>query len=160
MKAGLAAEVTCILPARPEVVYEEWVDVEAFKEWMCPRPARPLAIDIDPRVGGRLRIDIEEPGRRFYVLGRYLMLDRPKLISFTWSCSTWVNPDHESVVDVRLEPHGEEETRMTITHSLLPPDLLEQHEAGWQQIARQLHKEVETSAHLSDRALPGKARGG
>ena len=130
------------MPAPPEVVFDEWLDADAFSEWMCPRPARPRAIDLDPRIGGRLRLDIEEAGRRFYVLGRYLELDRPRRLSFTWSCSTWLNPDLESVVTVQFEPRGDGQTLMTIEHALLPPDLVEQHEAGWERIATQLNSKL------------------
>src|SRR5262249_48034895 len=39
------------LPAPPDAVYDEWLDPEALTEWMCPRPARCLAVTLDPRVG-------------------------------------------------------------------------------------------------------------
>jgi uncharacterized protein YndB with AHSA1/START domain len=135
------AVVTRVLPATPQVVYDEWLNAEALAEWMCPRPARPTRIEVDPRVDGRLRIDIEEAGSRFYVTGTYLVLDRPHRLSFTWSCSTWANPKLESVVTVTLEPHGPAQTLMTIHHALLPPPLVDDHQRGWAQIAKQLaHK--------------------
>src|SRR6266852_1609835 len=34
------AVVRRLLPAAPELVYDEWLDPEALREWMCPRPAR------------------------------------------------------------------------------------------------------------------------
>jgi uncharacterized protein YndB with AHSA1/START domain len=138
MTESTAAVVTCVLPAPPDVAYDEWLDVDAFSEWMCPRPARPIRIAIEPRISGRLRIDIEELGQRFYVVGRYVALDRPRRLSFTWSCSTWDNPEHESVVVVTFDPHGDGQTLMTIEHRLLPAGLTEQHRDGWARIAKQL----------------------
>jgi uncharacterized protein YndB with AHSA1/START domain len=85
---GTTALVRRLLPAPPEIVYDEWLDPAALADWMCPRPARCRGIESDPRVGGRLRIDIEEEGAEFYVTGEYLALDRPRRLSFTWACST------------------------------------------------------------------------
>jgi len=131
------ALVRRLLPAPPEVVYDEWLDPAALADWMCPRPARCRGIESDPRVGGRLRIDIEEEGAEFYVTGEYLALDRPGRLSFTWSCSTWADPSHGSVVTVLLEPRAGGQTLMTIRHTLLPPGLTDQHTSGWEAIAAQ-----------------------
>jgi uncharacterized protein YndB with AHSA1/START domain len=140
-----AALVERLLPASRAVVYDEWLDPESLSDWMCPRPARATHIELDPTIGGRLRIDIEEDGLPLTVTGRYVALDRPRLVSFTWSCSTWPDPSVESLVTVTLEPRGANETFMTIHHALLPPDLTDRHGSGWDRIAEQLA--VELAAH-------------
>ena len=139
---GPVALVVRLLPESPAVVYDEWLDPDALCDWMCPRPARATSIDLEPTVGGRLRIGIEENGVRFVVTGRYVELNRPWRLSFTWSCSTWPDPNTESLITVSLEPHGDGETLMTIQHALLPPDLIDQHESGWARIAEQLAAEL------------------
>ena len=145
-RAARAAIVQCVLPAPPDVVYDEWLDPDALAEWMCPRPARCTGIQAEPWVGGRLRIDIEESGVEFYVSGTYQDLTRPSRLSFTWSCSTWPDPSLQSIVTVTLEPHEDDQTAMTIHHALLPPDLVDQHEQGWTAIARQLADELKAAA--------------
>ena len=142
---GTTVLVRRLLPAPPEVVYDEWLDPVALADWMCPRPARCRGIESDPRVGGRLRIDIEEEGAEFYVTGEYLTLDRPGRLSFTWACSTWPDPSRSSVVTVLLEPREDGQTLMTIQHTLLPAGLADQHAHGWEAIAGQLAAEL-TSA--------------
>ena len=145
MTEARAALVERLLPASPAVVYDEWLDPDSLSEWMCPRPARATNIELDPTIGGLLRIDIEEDGVRFVVTGRYVELDRPRRLSFTWSCSTWPDPSVESLVTVTLEPHGEDnETLMTIHHALLPPGLIDRHQSGWVRIAEQLSAELIT----------------
>lgn len=136
------AVVQRLLPASPEIVFDQWLDPDALAEWMCPRPARATRIDIDASVGGRLRIDIDERGLQFSVTGRYVDLDRPRRLSFTWSCSTWPDPALESLVTVTLEPRGQDQTLMTIHHALLPPELIAQHHHGWARIAEQLEEEL------------------
>jgi uncharacterized protein YndB with AHSA1/START domain len=133
-----AAVVRRVLPATPDVVYDEWLDADAFAEWMCPRPARATKIELDPRVGGRLRIDIDDCGFMLYVTGRYIDLDRPHRLAFTWKCSTWAPSDQDSVVTVTLEPQDDRHTLMTIHHALLPPELIGGHQQGWTRIAEQL----------------------
>jgi uncharacterized protein YndB with AHSA1/START domain len=132
------AVVRRVLPAPPAVVYDEWLDPESLLDWMCPRPARCLSIELEPWVNGRLRLAIEEAGNAFLVVGRFTALDRPHRLRFTWSCSTWPDPNAESVVTVTLAAHGDGETLMTIQHALLPPDSTDQHRRGWAAVAEQL----------------------
>jgi uncharacterized protein YndB with AHSA1/START domain len=136
--APRAAIVRRVLPASPSEVFAEWVDPEALAEWMCPSPAHATKVALDPRVGGRFRIDIEESGARFNVFGTYLEVAPPGLLRFSWGCSTWEDPTVESVVTVTLEPHGGTDTLMTISHDQLPPEHIENHERGWAAITQQL----------------------
>lgn len=143
-REAATAVVRRVLPAPPDVVYDEWLDAEGMAEWMCPRPARPTKIELEPRVGGRLRIDIDDQGFLLQVTGTYLDLDRPRQLSFTWKCSDWPEPDHESVVTVILSPHGDRQTLMTIRHSLLPPEVADGHRKGWGRVAAQLDSRLQT----------------
>jgi uncharacterized protein YndB with AHSA1/START domain len=139
---GRAAIVRRLLPASPDVVYDEWLDPVALADWMCPRPARCRNVESEPCLGGRLQIDIEDDGEEFRVSGEYLVLDRPTRLSFSWSCSTWPDPSLKSVVNVLLEPRENAQTLMTIEHTLLPPELVDQHERGWAAIAQQFAVEL------------------
>ena len=93
-----AAVVRQRLPAPPGIVFDEWTDAARLAAWMCPRPARCLNVEADPRIGGTLGFDIEEAGSTFRVSGNYLTLERPHRVAFTWSCSTWPDPTIQSVV--------------------------------------------------------------
>jgi uncharacterized protein YndB with AHSA1/START domain len=136
---GAPLAVVCQrLPAPPDVVYDEWTDAASLAQWMCPRPARCLNVEADPRIGGLVGFDIEEDGKTFRVSGNYLTLERPHRVAFTWSCSTWPDPTVQSVVTVTIEPDGAEASIMTIEHQLLPPALVQQHRHGWTIIAVQL----------------------
>ena len=127
-----------VLPAAPDIVYDEWLDPVGMIEWMCPRPARAVKISLEPSVGGSLHIDIDDDGLSIYVTGHYLELDRPRRLRFTWSCSAWADPSVQSVVTVTLENHGTAETMMTIEHEQLPPDQVDTHQRGWSAISVQL----------------------
>jgi uncharacterized protein YndB with AHSA1/START domain len=127
-----------VLPAPPDIVYDEWLDPVGMLEWMCPRPAKAVKIALEPAVGGLLRIDIEDRGFSLYVSGMFTELDRPRRLRFTWSCSAWADPSVQSLVTVTLEDHGADETMMTIEHEQLPPEEVDSHQHGWGTIAVQL----------------------
>jgi uncharacterized protein YndB with AHSA1/START domain len=131
-----------VLPAPPDIVYDEWIDPVGMLEWMCPRPARAVKISLEPSVGGPLRIDIEDSGSSLYVTGTFVELDRPRRLRFTWSCSDWADPSVQSLVTVTLAAHGVDETMMTIEHEQLPPEEVDNHERGWGTIAVQLRDAI------------------
>jgi uncharacterized protein YndB with AHSA1/START domain len=153
--AAQAVVVRQRLPASPDVVFDEWTDAARLAEWMCPRPARCLNVEADPRIGGTLRFDIEEAGTTFRVSGNYLTLERPHRVAFTWSCSTWPDPTLQTVVTVTIEPDGAEASIMTIEHELLPPVLAGQHAHGWTVISTQLESRLRSErASYRDDDLP------
>jgi uncharacterized protein YndB with AHSA1/START domain len=148
MTDAAAAVVRRVMPAGPERVYDEWLDPEAMADWMCPHPAFATAISLDPRVGGEVRIDIDDLGTLMTVRGHYLELRRPDLLRFTWHCTTWPPEHAESVVTVTFEPYGRGETLMTICHERLATPLVDQHRRGWLAIAGQLESALRRRSGL------------
>jgi uncharacterized protein YndB with AHSA1/START domain len=120
-----------IMPAPPEVVFDEWLDPKAMEEWMCPRPVRCVAVTIEARVGGNVRLDVDDSGTSVLIAGRFLAIDRPHALRLTWSNSNWQDPTTVSIVDVAFEPFGEDETLMSIEHSLMPPEEFDGFHDGW-----------------------------
>ncbi|OBA96470.1 ATPase [Mycobacteriaceae bacterium 1482268.1] len=131
MTDAATVRVQRVLPASPDVVFGEWLDRESLREWMCPRPVRVLDVTVEPRLGGRVRFDVDDSGTRVLISGRFLAIERPRLLRFTWTNSNWPDPTTESVVTVTFEPVGEDETLMSIEHSLLPPEEFESFDSGW-----------------------------
>jgi uncharacterized protein YndB with AHSA1/START domain len=131
MSEAPIVRVQRIMPAPPEVVFDEWLDPEAMGEWMCPRPVRCVAVTIEARVGGNVRLDVDDSGTSVLISGRFLAIDRPHALRLTWSNSNWQDPTTVSIVDVAFEPFGEDETLMSIEHSLLPPAEFDGFHNGW-----------------------------
>ena len=104
MNDGPVARVQRVMPAAPHVVFDQWLDPESLAEWMCPRPVRCVAIDLEPRVGGHVRFDVDDSGNLVLITGRFLVIDRPRMLRFTWSASDWPDPTMNSVVTVAFEP--------------------------------------------------------
>jgi uncharacterized protein YndB with AHSA1/START domain len=138
MTETATVRVQRVMPAAPDLVFNQWLDPESLQEWMCPRPVRVIDVTVEPHVGGVVRIDVDDSGTRVLISGQFLTIDRPNLLRFTWANSNWPDPTSESVVNVSFEPVGDDETLMSIEHSLLPPAEFESFDAGWTLTVEQL----------------------
>lgn len=135
---GDAAVVRRVMPAAPAAVYDEWLDADGLAEWLCPLPARVTAVECNVRVGGEFTYRLDDLGYEVIISGRYLELDRPRRIAFTWFSSAWSADYPETVVTITFEPHADGQTMMTINHSRLHGDVRDAHQRGWTAIAGEL----------------------
>ncbi|KAA0081819.1 SRPBCC domain-containing protein [Mycolicibacterium sp. P9-64] len=138
MSDATVARVRRVMPATPDVVFDQWLDPESLADWMCPRPDRCVAIAVEPRIGGLVRFDVDHSGTSVLITGQFLAIDRPRLLRFTWTNSNWPDPTTASVVNVAFEPFGDDQTLMSIEHSLLPPYELDNFANGWVGVCDQL----------------------
>ncbi|MCV7068986.1 SRPBCC domain-containing protein [Mycolicibacterium farcinogenes] len=138
MTDAATVRVRRLMPAAPDVVFDQWLDPESLREWMCPRPVYCVDVMVDPRVGGLVRFDVDDSGTSVLITGQFLIVDRPRVLRFTWSNSDWSDPTTVSVVTVEFEPVDDGQTMMSIEHSLLPPEEFENFHSGWIHTAEQL----------------------
>ena len=143
----LRLERTFNAPA--ESVFNAWLSPRMLRLWWPSGTgwATPIA-EVDPRVGGRLRLVMRAPdGEEFGGSGEYLEITPPKRLVFTW---TWDgHPGHggAQVVEVDLEQRADETTRVVLTNrGLRDEESKRSHRAGW-----------EASFDNLDRALAEKA---
>ncbi|BBY17442.1 SRPBCC family protein [Mycolicibacterium litorale] len=138
MTESATVRVQRVMPAPPEEVFDEWLDPEALTEWMCPHPTRVVGVELEARVGGRVRFDVDNVGVRVLITGQFLEIDRPRLLRFTWSNSDWPDPTTVSVVEVTFTPVDDDQTLMSIEHTLLPPTEFDNFHSGWTLTVEQL----------------------
>lgn len=119
--------------ARRDVVFSVISQAEHMRHWMCPAGFSVPSVQADAREGGSYRIEMLSPdNERFIVGGRYLVIERPARLAFTW---TW-EPPHtmanvETTVTIQLIQKGDE-TILTMTHTGLPSEEERaSHEHGW-----------------------------
>jgi len=138
MTEAPVARVQRVMPAAPDVVFDQWLDPESLADWMCPRPDRCVAITIEPQVGGTVRFDVDHSGTSVLITGRFVAIERPHLLRFTWSNSNWADPTVVSLVNVAFEAFGDDQTLMSIEHSLMPPEQFDDFANGWVGVCDQL----------------------
>jgi uncharacterized protein YndB with AHSA1/START domain len=73
----------------------------------------------------------DDSGTRVLITGQFLTVDRPHLLRFTWSNSNWADLTAVSIVNVTFEPSGDDQTLMSVEHSLLPATEFENFNSGW-----------------------------
>jgi uncharacterized protein YndB with AHSA1/START domain len=129
------AVVRRLLPAPIDVAYAEWLDAEAVADFITPAPGRTGRLEWEPRAGGRFAIEMIG-AEKVSITGEYIVVDRPRMLRFTWHSS--LGGGFDSVVTVTFEPQGERATLMTIEHVRLPAEWVADHEYGWGVIAGQV----------------------
>jgi uncharacterized protein YndB with AHSA1/START domain len=97
----------------PERVYEAWLDPVWIGRWMFGPDDRIVRLGLEPRVGGRFSFLVHRHGEEINHTGRYLELDGPHLLVFTWSTRR-AAPDASRVI-VEISPDGDG-CEVTVTH--------------------------------------------
>jgi uncharacterized protein YndB with AHSA1/START domain len=120
--------VTRMIPATPEEVYDVWVDPKS--------PGGPwhgaARLIVNPVVDGLFYFAVNHEGRVWPHYGRFVKLERPKLVEYTWMSEA--TKGAESTVTFTLEKQGGD-TKVTLRHAGVPDDALgRQHQDGWEWI--------------------------
>ncbi len=117
--------VSRVIPAPPIEVFQVWIDPKSpGSPWFgCQRVIMNAVVD------GLFYQSVQHEGRSWAHYGRFLRLDKPRVIEHTWMSEA--TRGFESVVTVTLEPKGDE-TLVTLRHSDLPDDDMgRRHKDGW-----------------------------
>jgi uncharacterized protein YndB with AHSA1/START domain len=115
------------LPAPPEEVFDMFVEADKLVRWIG------ISADIEARADGRFTFEVM-PGQ--FCAGRYVLVDRPRKVVFTWGWSdpSMGVPPGSSMVEVTFEPEDSgRSTRLRLVHRGLPHAErgLLLHDDGW-----------------------------
>ncbi len=105
-----------VVAAPIDAAWNAWTTREGITTFFAP-DAR-----IEPRVGGAFEIYINpyaEPGMKGADDMRFLALQPPRMLSFTWNAPPSLPEvrQQRTVVVIRLQPVSERETRVTLHHT-------------------------------------------
>lgn len=127
-------------------VWEAWTNPDVMARWFHPETltAPRESVSVDLRVGGEYTYTMRIPdtGQEFPAAGRYLRVDEPARLDFTWGSPGRV--DDAPRVSVELEEVAADRTRMTFTLIGIPNDSGEDASAydGWSSAFSELDAEV------------------
>ena len=119
------------LKAPPAKVFAAWTDPEKVKRWMGPGEVKVLAVECEPRAGGRYRWLMRAPsGEDHDVSGVYREFVPDRKLVFTWAWKS--TPERQSLVTVDLKPDGDG-TLLTLTHEqFFDDEARDRHRHGWE----------------------------
>jgi uncharacterized protein YndB with AHSA1/START domain len=133
--------ITRRIRATPEELFDAWTNPESVSVWMCPGDVKEARAQLDPRVGGKYQIDMVGATATFEHSGEYLVVDRPRRLSFTWVSIPTNN--QRTVVTIDFKPVGPDETELTLTHVGFPSaDSTKNHQMGWGMILDKLAAKI------------------
>jgi uncharacterized protein YndB with AHSA1/START domain len=138
----LSLRVSQVIPALPQRVFDAWIQPELRRRWwFVDRGFRLTHCEIDARVGGRYCMKQvgggEElgvpPGFEWIMEGRFLEVDAPRRLVFTWNVNhTPPVVDERVTVEFRAVPGG---TEVTITHENIGSAAMrDATEGGWTEL--------------------------
>lgn len=139
------------IDAPPAIVFAMFVQPELLVRWIGD------SAELDPRPGGVFRFTL---GDRDACRGRYLAVDPPRRVVFTWG---WERaeaipvPADSTTVEVDLTPRGSG-THLRLVHRGLDGDAMLLHEHGWQRFLDQLRAAVTDDQPASARPDPATER--
>lgn len=95
---GLVLELRRVLRADRTRVFRALTDEAEVPHWWGPAGFVTSVIDLDARVGGRLRFEMRPPGgEAFHLAGEFVEVDPPARLVFTFR---WEEPDPDDRVTV------------------------------------------------------------
>ena len=132
--AALAIHVRHTFAAPRESVFRAWTDPQVLKRWWCPPGWAPGEMAIDLRVGGAYRIGMRRlrSHSAVYVQGRFVEVDCPKRLVYTWRWQNAFEHMPETQVTVLFTEAASGGTEVVLKHENLPaiPVCL-RHWNGW-----------------------------
>lgn len=123
------------LPVPPEAVFDAWTTPGHMAQWLSPMTTASVPV-LDLRVGGEYQIDMHGEGEDYVHTGKYLEIDRPHRLVFTWHSEG--TQQQETIVKLEMKPDGDG-TLLTLTHERFPgAESRDNHEEGWTVIMSKL----------------------
>ena len=111
--------------ASRERVFRAWITPRALEHWLRPRGMGVTVSQLEARVGGSFRFDLEDGSS---IVGTYLQIVPPEKLVFTWSGEA--TRGRETVVTLDFLDQGPV-TEVVLTHERLAPERRALAEGGW-----------------------------
>jgi len=132
--------VTHRFAAKPERVFDAWLDPRTAAKWLFATPTGKITrCRIDARVGGRFSIVRVDEHGEFDHEGEYLEIDRPRRLVFTFGIVRLAK--EMSRVVIEIVPSGEG-CELTLTNEGVLPEYADRVPEGWKMILAGLEKSL------------------
>ncbi|HLM30060.1 MAG TPA: SRPBCC domain-containing protein [Solirubrobacterales bacterium] len=124
-----------VINAPRQAVFDAWLSADVLRRWW-PAGAdweTPVA-EVEPRVGGRLRLVMRSPdGEEFGGGGEYVAIEPPERVVITWRWDGHAGHEGTQRVEVELQDRGDGTTDLVLTNTGLADDEAKRsHREGWE----------------------------
>ena len=127
-------------------VFRAWISPVALEHWLRPRGMSVTVSQLEARVGGSFRFEVEDGGS---IVGTYLHIVPPEKLVFTWSGEGMQG--RETIVTLDFLDQGPV-TEVVLTHERIStPEMRAMFGSGWQSMLDTLAEILST--RLNDDAL-------
>jgi len=124
-----AIRLTRRFAARPERVFQAWLNPQAAGRWLFATALQPMTeVAIDGRVGGAFRFAARDAGEAIEYTGRYLEIVPHRRLVFTLAMAD--RPGVVTRVTVEIAPR-KTGCELTLLHERVPPDRAHHTEGRW-----------------------------
>jgi uncharacterized protein YndB with AHSA1/START domain len=128
--------VSRAIAASAEALFDAWLDPRSLGIWLRPSVISQTRAEVDPRVGGEFRIVMVRHGAEILHSGRYLEIDRPRRLAFSWSSPA--TGHRESIVTVTFQARADSTLVEIHQVGLADEEARAGHHEGWSDILREL----------------------
>jgi len=152
-QSPLKVVITHSFSASPERVFDAWLDPETIGKWMFSPTLleqEVVSISLDPRVGGSFSFVVRRQGKEIDHIGKYLEIDRPRRLVFTWGIRQDSGDSSRVMLDIVAQGTGCE---LTLTHELDPAwaDYESRTRDSWTKMLKVLDDTLSASAGAAGR---------
>ena len=132
MVADLSFQLSRIIQASPQRVFEAMTDPEQVAEWWGPKGFSCPEVTLDVRIGGGYRIAMQPPeGDLFHLIGEYIDVQPPFRLAYTFRWEPPDPDDRETVAHLALRAR-DAATEIDLSQGTFATMARrELHEAGW-----------------------------
>ncbi len=137
-------EITRVLDASPERVYQAFTDPGQFAEWYGPAgfPVDRDSVELDPRVGGRQRFTMvgeADPSMRSGFDGRFVEVVDNELLTTSGAWDGIPGQPDPWPSNLRVEFHDEDgKTRLVVREGPHPPGTADMGRQAWEMMLPKL----------------------
>ncbi len=132
--------ITRAFTAPAERVFDAWLDPAQLGQWMFgPRIRAEVIVHLrlDPQVGGKFSFLVLRQGVEIDHVGKYLEIDRPRKLVFTWGIAGESVGDSSVTIEIQQQDAGCE---LTLVHAMDPrwADYADRARVGWTKMLQAL----------------------
>ncbi len=146
--------------ASVESVFDAWLKPEVARKWLFATPTgKMIEVEIDPRLGGLFRIVEKRADGEMEHFGRYIEVDRPRVLSFTLQVgkASFNEPAEKQVTLATVELKSVDNAcDLTLTHDRVLAEHRERTQQGWEKTLDQLVRVLKAESQAPKRASSEK----